>query len=135
MEIVLNIDGNMYDETTVGIWQVVWHKLCSMAYTRSNICRSIVIKPGPMIINNRYVLDKRELSHSREYSRIEPLNRDKLTLEYMWKKYSHAYGNKYPEVVPELKELVVPYSLFVCLGVNSWFRHSFPNCKVRFWEH
>jgi len=39
-----------------------------------------------------------------------------------------------PVVVPELKEIYVPRILFTCLGVFTWFRHSFPNCQILFWE-
>ena len=60
------------------------------------------------------------------------------TLDSVWEKFSNQkdeFGKFIePQVVPELVKLHVPYALFHCLGVNSWFEHSFPNCVVSFWE-
>jgi hypothetical protein len=66
------------------------------------------------------------------YERNRCSNAVELTLDYTWEKYSKAHGDPY--VVPELKNIYVPRSLFECLGVYAWFQHSFPNCVIEFWE-
>jgi hypothetical protein len=130
MEISLNIQGDVYDNSTIHEWQLVWEKICNMAYADTDIYESIVTRPGVMIINGRKVHDKRELSHSREYARTQPINRDLLMLDHVWNQYS----NKEPKIVPEFKNLVVPYPIYQSLGINAWFKYSFPNCKVTFWK-
>ena len=134
MEVHLFIDGNMYHTHTLEAWQNVWEKICKMAYEGTDICEEIVTYPGFLNINGRIINDRRESAHTLEYRRLEPVNSYFLTLENMWKQFSHLYADKYPLVVPEFKKLVVPYCLYNCLGVNSWFKHSFPNCKLYFWE-
>lgn len=134
MEMPLYIHGNMYDHVTIEAWQHLWDKICRMAYEKKDICERIIAHPGIMHINGRVVSDKRESTHSREYNRREPVNSYFLTLENVWKQYSLFHGTQMPYEIPEFKELVVPYSLYNCLGVQSWFRHSFPNCKVYFWD-
>ena len=130
MEIPLSIKGDLYDEITIECWQAVWKNICQMTYEGNNICESIITRPDIMTINGRKVYDKREKSHSQEYARIQPTNSHLLTLDHIWKQYS---GTELI-VVPEFKNLVVPYPLFQTLGVNSWFKYSFPNCKVSFWK-
>lgn len=134
MKMNLYINGNMYDDVTLEAWQQVWDKVCKMCYEGTGICESIVTRPGIMHVNGRVIQDTRESTHTREYSRHNPVNSQFLTLDNIWKQYSHLYGTMDPKVVPEFKELVVPYSLYETLGVHSWFRHSFPNCVVTFWN-
>jgi len=134
MEMPLYIHGNMYDHVTIEAWQQVWDMICKMAYENGPVYEKIVTTPGIMHVNGRVVHDKRESAHSQEYNRREPVNSYFLTLENIWKQYSLLYGTQMPDVVPEFKELIVPYSLYNCLGVQSWFRHSFPNCKVFYWD-
>jgi hypothetical protein len=134
MEMPLYIHGNMYESVTLEAWQEIWDRICKMAYENKDICERIVTRPGILHVNGHIVSDKRESTHSAEYARREPVNSYFLTLENVWKQYSHFHGTQLPGVVPEFKELVVPYSLYNCLGVQAWFRHSFPNCKVFYWD-
>lgn len=91
-------------------WQSIWGRICRMAYEGTDICESIVTEPQ---------------EYSDDYE---------LTLDYTWKQYSRKHGTKFPDVVPEFKKLVVPFGLYANLGINPWFKHSFPNCKVEFWS-
>lgn len=135
MEISLFIDGKMYDNCTVDAWQTVWEKICKMSYEGTEICEEMVTVPGILHINGKILRDTRESTHSNEYRRLEPVNTYFLTLDNMWKQYSHLYGSAKLKVVPEFKKLVVPQALFECLGVQQWFRYSFPNCKVYYWKN
>lgn len=134
MEIPYYLDGKMYDNVTIEAWQEVWDRVCRMAYEKRDICESIVTKPGIMHINGRIIHDKRESTHVREYCRLEPINHYFLTLENIWKQYSQLYSPNDPDVILEFKELIVPRCLYECLGVSQWFKYSFPNCKVSFWD-
>jgi hypothetical protein len=134
MEMPLHIHGNMYDHITIEAWQQVWDKICRMAYEKKDICEKIITRPGSIRVNGKPVPDSRESTHTQEYNRREPMNSYFLTLENVWKQYSSFHRSEMPHVIPEFKELVVPYSLYNCLGVQSWFRHSFPNCKVYHWD-
>jgi hypothetical protein len=131
MEIPLFLNGRVYENHTVDGWQCVWDKICRMAYEGRDVCESIVTKPGITYVDGKIV---EGLSHSQMYSNNDPINHYFLTLENIWKQYSQLYPYEYPKVIPELKELVVPYHLYNCLGVRSWFKHSFPNCVVTYWE-
>ena len=100
-------------------WQEFWGRLCDMAYLRKGIVEELSILP---IGDNQPAF----------YERNKCSNMSDITLEHTWKKYSSEFSDV--QIVPELKNLYVPASLFSCLGVNSWFKYSFPNCKVQFWE-
>lgn len=132
MEIPLNIYGDTYDEITIEAWQSVWDHVCKMAYEGTDICESIITRPGVMTINGKKVFDKRERTHSQEYARLQPINTYFLTLDNMWKQYSDYYPEV--KVIPEFKKLIVPYALYQSLGITQWFRYSFPNCEVIYWE-
>lgn len=134
MEIPLFINGNRYEEHTVEQWQQVWDLICKMAYEKTNICEAIITTPGFLHINGTVFNDKSQKTHSYEYGRAQPVNTYFLTLDNVWKQYSNLYGPQMPHVIPELKVLVVPRVLYDSLGVSNWFRYSFPNCKVTFWE-
>lgn len=134
MEIPLFISGNMYENVTVDAWQTLWDKVCKMSYEGTNVCESIVTKPGILYINGEIIDDNSELTHSNKYANIDPVNDHLLKLDDMWKQYSKLYGTAQPKIIPEFKELVVPYPLYYCLGVTQWFRYSFPNCKVTYWN-
>lgn len=134
MEVPLFVNGGMYESHTIESWQYVWDKICKMAYEGQGICESIVTRPGILHIDGRVIQDKTEVTHSKEYARQSNMNSYFLTLDNIWKQYSHLHNTKMPGVVPELKELVVPFVLYNDLGIEPWFRYSFPNCKVTFWE-
>lgn len=123
----------MFDSVTVDAWQDVWDRICKMAYEGKDICEKIVTSPGIMHIDGQLIRDKSEASHSREYAREPCVNTYFLKLDNVWKQYSQFHAPEMPKVVPEFKLLIVPYSLYQTLGVQQWFRHSFPNCKVYFW--
>lgn len=57
-------------------------------------------------------------------------NLEELTLDFQWKNYQQLK----PLIIPELKYIYVPRILFESLGVYAWFKYSFPNCKIEFWE-
>jgi hypothetical protein len=134
MEMPLYVHGNMYDHVTVDAWQGLWDRICRMAYEKKDICEKIITTNGILHMDGQIVEDNRQYVHSHIYNREKPINSYFLTLDNIWKQYSSFHGAQMPHVIPELKELVVPYSLYNCLGVQSWFRHSFPNCKVYFWD-
>lgn len=91
-------------------WKSVWETICKMAYENEAPFEKIIIEPS-------------------EFS-----NNEENTLDYTWKAYSKKHGSNMPGIVPEFKELYVPRILFENLGIYSWFRYSFPNCKVEFWK-
>jgi hypothetical protein len=84
-----------------------WNQLFDMAYLRKNIVEEL------------------HLPSCSSYT-------DEDTMDYTWKEYSNNY--KSTKIVPELKKLVTPYSIFFCLGCNSFFREVFPNCVIEFTE-
>lgn len=61
-----------------------WNQLFDMAYLRKNIVEELVISSNSM--------------------------KEEDTMDYTWKEYSNKY--KQTKIVPELKKLVTPYSLF-----------------------
>jgi hypothetical protein len=107
-----------FSREKVSQWQTVWSQICDMAYLRENITDKIIVHP------------ESELA-SAHYSNNSCPNADEITLDYTWEIYSKKYKDVH--VVPEFKELFIPKALFDTLGVNQWFRHSFPNCTVQFW--
>ena len=81
------------------------------------------------------MMDTGEQDQAIFYGQRYAINDEQITLDYMWKEYSQKAGpGVMPRVVPELTQLHVPACLFYSLGVDSWFSHSFPNCKVTYWE-
>lgn len=91
-------------------WQNIWKDVCEMAYEKATPIEKIIIEPN-------------EFQYTEEN-----------TLTYMWKKYSKKHGPIMPGIVYEFKELYVPKVLFEDLGIQTWFRYSFPNCKVSYWQ-
>jgi hypothetical protein len=134
MNIPLYVYGNMYSATTIDAWQHVWDTICKMAYEEKGICESIVTRPSILCVDNIVINDTSELTHSYQYKNPKYVNVDFLTLDNIWKQYSYLYGPIQPKVIPQFKKLVVPRCLFECLGVRSWFLHSFPNCQIVFWD-
>ena len=98
--------------TLMDTWESVWKCICEMAYENRPPCEKIIMKPGE----------------------IENSTKEEDTLTYTWKIYSKKHGSTMPGVVPEFKELYIPRHLFQDHGVYPWFRHSFPNCQIHFWE-
>jgi len=106
-------------------WQAVWKRITDMAYFHSNIVDNISVT-------------KHDYHTLLMYSRSRCSNFDKITLDYEWKfvsTFKNVDGSFLePMVVPELREIYVPRILFETMGVYSWFKHSFPNCTILFWE-
>ena len=121
----LSIVNNNYSDTTVAYWQQVWRTICEMAYRQTYIIEEIITKP---------VEGCKEVDESEIYNKKIFDNYYDITLDCMWKKYSKQYGTKMPFVVPMFKKLHVPRGLFEELGIRPWFKYSFPNCVVTFWQ-
>jgi hypothetical protein len=102
-------------------WQIIWHRVCALSFFRKDIVSQI-------IIDNQEDIKKYRSSR----------NFEEITLDYTWKFYSSLKdqnGNYIePLVVPELEKIYVPHALFEALGVYAWFKYSFPNCVISFWE-
>lgn len=124
MEIELRISHSYYHtyyhHDTVLAWQKVWDTLFRMAYLREGIVDKIITIPTRS--------DDLEFYQNRN-----PKNYYEITLDYCWREFCKIHKDSL-HVVPELKEIYVPECLFACLGVWSWFAHSFPNCKITFWK-
>jgi hypothetical protein len=107
-------------------WQMVWNNICNMAYYRKGIVKNITTDPL-------------EYNNILRYHSLKSSNFDEITLDHTWKKYSSMKNNdgEFLEalVVPELEEIYVPRLLFDSLGINEWFKTSFPNCLVSYWEY
>lgn len=134
MEIPLVVHQKMYQYDTIAGWKRVWDTICQMAYEKTGICDKIITTPGFMRIDGVEDNSKSESSHSRVYLKRECLNDFSICLDIVWKYYSAQYGPKLPHVIPELKEIHVPRILFETLGIKAWFNHSFPNCRIFFWD-
>jgi hypothetical protein len=105
-------------------WQAVWRGICDLAYSSKS----------PL---DRVSIEKFNYNELLTYM-INSSNFEQITLDYTWKQVSsqrNVDGNYIePVVVPELEEIYVPRILFVCPGVSQWFKHSFPNCSISYWE-
>lgn len=137
MKIPLHIYREKYSEDTVHGWQQVWKAICKMCYEETSIEEEIITRPGFIDIDDAHISDTNniELTHTLYYNQRYPINEEVITLDYIWKQYSEKAGPGFtPKVVPEFKRLHVPGVLFYTLGVDSWFRHCFPNCKITFWD-
>ena len=133
MKAPLVVKDRKYSYETINVWQDVWVKLCKMAYEEDIPVSEIITSPGYVRIEG-IALPMSVNAQSEYYSRQIPLNSEHITLDYMWKHYSKGHGTEMPGVVPELRKLCIPRSLFQSLGVGPWFRHSFPNCDIVFWD-
>jgi len=104
----------LYDGVSAKYYQDIWEQLCDMAYLNERVTEEVVILPlNPMFFRN---------ARSFPYE---------ITFDYTW----DIYSKKYPDsgIVPELKKLHVPLELIDSLGVQTWLKHTFPNCLVTFW--
>lgn len=97
---------------TVMPWQHVWTLILDMAYRHGTPIQSIYV----------------EKQDYDAYQSKNIVNQELIEFDYIWKEYSGDTN-----VVPEFKELYVPYELFNCSGVRYLFEESFPNCRVSFW--
>ena len=135
MEIPLRIANNRYSDDTVRAWQSVWSTICEMAYKKQYVTQSIITYPGILKLSNGCeYFDADELEHTSYYERMIPNNAYKISIDYMWRKYSEESPDNLVHVVPEFQTLHVPRVLFDEVGVSAWFDHCFPNCLVTFWQ-
>ena len=106
-------------------WQTVWKYITRMAYYRIDVVDNVSVT-------------KHDYETLLKYSQSRCSNFDEITLDYEWTLVSRCKDEtgtfRLPLVVPELREIYVPRILFETLGVYSWFKHSFPNCTILFWE-
>jgi hypothetical protein len=134
MEVPLYVRNKQLSMETIEGWRVVWQKICTMAYEQKSLAEKIITRPGKMNIDGRLYEVKSESFHTKIYSSEDIINQYFATLDYTWKEFSKQYGTSMPHVVPELREIHVPRVLFENMGVRAWFNHSFPNCRVFFWD-
>jgi len=135
MNIPLYVGNNIYLYDTITRWKTVWERVCEMAYEGDVAYSEIVTHPYKMRVEGIQNNNMDEKEHSNYYSKKSPKNYEEITLDDMWRKYSKRYADMGdPFVVPEFRRLHVPRALFESLGVYPWFRHSFPNCEITFWE-
>lgn len=124
-----------YSGETINKWKLVWSSICDMCYNNSNIREEIIAEPGTIQVDEELVLNASEKDHAQFYGRRYCINDEQLLLDTVWKEYSQKAGiGGTLHVVPEFKRLHVPANLYYTMGVDSWFRECFPNCKVTFWE-
>lgn len=109
-----------YDLETVTAWQKVWDCILTMAYLKTNKVEKLLV----------FTKDSSDNSY---YKRKIPRNYHDITFEYAWFEFCRKYKGE-SQVVPELKEIFVPKSLFECPGVYSFFMYCFPNCVIKFWD-
>ena len=95
-----------------------------MSYHRKNIVDSLSIA----------MCDYQTLLEYSNFSR----NFEEITLEHTWKKTSSTRDSNgsyiETQIVPELTNIYVPKLLFETPGVYNWFKRSFPNCSIEYWE-
>ena len=136
MEIPLIVRDHQFSGETVYAWKRVWKAICDMCYHGANIQEEMITTPGYFQVDEELMLSKCEKEQTQFYGQRYAINDEQLTLDHTWKEYSLNAGLGFnPLVVPEFKRLHVPAHLFYTLGVDSWFKHSFPNCTVTFWEN
>jgi hypothetical protein len=111
-------------QDVINKWQVIWQRICDMAYSRKHISHTVLV-------------EKFNYTEILGYM-INASNFEQITLDYIWKQVSSQKNpdGSYiqPLVVTELKEMYVPRILFSTPGVFHWFKHSFPNCSISYWE-
>lgn len=133
MKAPLIVEKRQYSYETILAWKVVWEKICRMAYENEKPVPELIVVPHHVRMEG-IAVPMNEKQQADYYSKWIPLNSDVITLDHMWKYYSKVHSTKMPKVVPEFEKLHIPRSLFQSLGVGPWFRHSFPNCMVTFWD-
>lgn len=108
-----------YSFGTIANWQKVWRVLCDMAYdTKAPQYEHIAIRA-----------DDSDTQDARLYASYTVQNQHLICLDEVWR----SYDKKVPFVNRKLLSLYVPRVLFHCLGVQNWFKFSFPDCEVHYW--
>jgi hypothetical protein len=97
-------------------WQPIWRRLCEMSFYGVYIQKEFVIPPRKIVYSDIFF----ECTLDHEYRRIST-RLDSLGMYIE------------PRIIPELVYIKAPKVLFEHLGVYSWFKYSFPNCKIELW--
>jgi hypothetical protein len=108
-----------YTFGTIAHWQRAWRVICDMAYD------SNAIQYETITIHS----DDSDREDARAYGGYTVQNQHLICLDEVWR----SYDKKAPFVNKTLKQVYVPRVLFNCLGVQNWFKFSFPNCEVHYW--
>lgn len=108
-----------YSFKTIAEWQKVWRVICDMAYD------PIATQHESIIVTS----ENSEKDDARGYGSYTVQNQHLICLDEVWR----AYDKCSPFINKKLLKLHVPQVLFRCLGINSWFSFSFPNCEVTYW--
>ena len=131
----LIVENNLYSKETVFQWTMVWERICRMAYENENKAKYMIVLPGEMVVNNQLSDPYNQKKQTKYYQYKLPENEELITFDHTWKQFSKRFGAPYELfVIHELELLVVPRCLFDSLGVSQFFKHSFPKCKITFWE-
>lgn len=133
MKAPLIVENRQYSYETILAWKVVWDKVCRMAYENEKPVSELITVPDRVRMEG-IAVPMSEILQSQYYSKQIPLNFEVITLDHMWKYYSKVHGTEMPKIVPQFQKLHVPRALFQSLGVGPWFRYSFPNCEITFWD-
>jgi len=134
MEIPIIVRDRQLSKETVDKWRSVWTSICEMCYNNKNIQEEIIVTPGDIQIDEELILNADEIQHTQFFAFRYCLNEEDILLDTVWKEYSRIAGPDNLYKIPEFKRLHVPAYLYYTIGVNSWFRECFPNCKVTFWQ-
>jgi hypothetical protein len=121
LETTNEFDNPYYEFQTIGAWQEVWKILCDMAYFNHNADVEEIIVTSPY--------DEKEDARFYERNRGRIRNHGLLCFHHIWRQYD-AYT---PIINHNLKRIVVPRELFDALGMRSFMKEVFPQCKVVFW--
>jgi len=118
-ELETEFERRYYTFATIAEWQKVWQIICDMAYdSKAEQYEHIAIRS-----------DDSDCEDARAYAGHTVQNQHLICIDEVWRRYD----KKQPFINKTLKSLYVPRVLFYCLGVQNWFKFSFPNCEVTYW--
>jgi hypothetical protein len=118
-ELDIEFERRYYSFATVAKWQKLWHILCDMAYdSKAEQYEDIIVYS-----------DDSDKEDARAYAGHTVQNQHLICIEEVWRRYD----KKQPFVNKNLKSIYVPRVLFYCLGIQNWFKFSFPNCEIFYW--
>jgi hypothetical protein len=118
-ELETEFERRYYSFATIGEWQKVWQIICDMAYdSKAEQYEHIAIRS-----------DDSDKDDARAYAGHTVQNQHLICIDEVWRRYD----KKQPFINKNLKSLYVPRVLFYCLGVQNWFKFSFPNCEISYW--